>query len=1408
MPWSALSRFGGDADGDGRLDGKTPGWMGKLGVFPVVLEPSSEACTRPQSVHWLVDGAPLPRVDVRAGAPCRVVVGMQGEGSHTVVARTEPGVEQVADIQIDDRLVVTLGDSVASGEGNPQGPGDWLDPPCHRSAAAGFQQAARLLSEEKGQTSITFVSLACSGAKVTEGLINPYEGVAPDPSVGKYKPQVARLATIERARPSPPGRGSVDAVLVSAGANDVRFSKVVEACGLPGDCRRGQQDQVFSDLETLPANYDRLGEMLKTAAPGAPVLITEYFDPTRDVHGNFCRHSLAFTTEGEARWSFESLLRPLNAEVAAAAERNHWRYVGGIADDFQQHGYCAGAAERWVQILTGSLYDQGGVSGTLHPNLKGQLAIAQRLATALAGTLGLQPPPPAPAEEDGRPLWEQIGLAIGAVLAGLILLNPILLPMAIWTPVALVLGLAWLLWQLLVRLLRLLRPTNDDPAPGTAAAPKVPTLPSPQSPWQLLALGGAVVALLVLAVLTAGFVGSVILWLRFWSSHLPADQSVDAVSKSELVATGTQALAIFVVLGLLAVGLAWLLDAKGQWVRATRRGLLVIAVVELIAAVLIGDFRRSQALQVAAGLVVGALLVHFLVDRALELNPNIRSKAPGRDLIAWLRRLTDQVYQGLRTNFWRELPKRLLMAAPFALLLLAVVESFRANGPDRKIFVVAPLLVAAAFFVAPWGLADKGTATKETPGKDKETPTKKSPELRGLEAARIALAIAALTSIAVLLTRDAVWLAGTAAVAVVLALFCLSIAAASKQRFAPYALAILVSIPLFGAAATLLRGIDSPELQPVAAILKSGTPVCGVYIGESDGKLWIGHLTLDDRGSVRRPRRGNITSIDSDRIAERVIGPLEPVARAQVRAVDLRDQLLNEHGDKRLNRRSPTCDPPEPAPKVAQSWQRRLAERYQPQLILDRQDGFWPIPVKTLFSMQDRRAAICREVAPGDNNCLRLGTQGQFPWAGGQGEGLDYPAADTHIGEQHDLMVDALGSADPDSTATEYFLVSGGKLGGNRPITIQYWFFYSYNYLRVANQLLTGGFHEGDWESVSVLVSAKTLRARYVWMNRHSNAEGRAFPWDDNAMAKVGDHPTIFVARGSHASYESCGQQTRKVAPYHLVDDRPTCNDSRQLHLVPEATPLTDLSHVAWGCWGGHFGHRLGGRAYEKIPSLIDDAPLSPLWQQNFGGVHAEPCLGVNDPGNRDGPGEEVVKESTGVPARLRDGAGTLDPAVDGCADWENPPTAGTYMVACDQDALTAYLASGLEDTGTAAVRIDDAKASGPDVGEPTLPAVRRDPAGVYFDNWRITAANPDTVTLFASCIQGDRIVDAHFSGVRLVPNQPLHLLDRGPGGQWRLADDDGAVVAVTSPSISQLKKDKLADTPPPPGQTLACGGD
>ncbi len=140
----------------------------------------------------------------------------------TFAARTEIGwtEPETKTITLKDYLIVSLGDSFASGEGSPDvWPDGWQDDVCHRSARSGQALFAEELEASDDRTSVTFLSFACSGAKISTGLLFPQSksDVIVDPQIEAFAQQIY-------------GRSYVDALLVSAGGNDAGFSSVVKVC--------------------------------------------------------------------------------------------------------------------------------------------------------------------------------------------------------------------------------------------------------------------------------------------------------------------------------------------------------------------------------------------------------------------------------------------------------------------------------------------------------------------------------------------------------------------------------------------------------------------------------------------------------------------------------------------------------------------------------------------------------------------------------------------------------------------------------------------------------------------------------------------------------------------------------------------------------------------------------------------------------------------------------------------------------------------------------------------------------------------------------------------------------------------------------------------------------------------------
>lgn len=180
------------------------------------------------------------------------------------------------DAKVKDILILGLGDSFASGEGNPDIPvaldenhrsqnlypartnGDvsgsaiWLDQLCHRSLYSHQLRAALQIGIENPHGAVTFMGYSCSGASVDKGILGPqsYVEFVSDPNNrnadsrvqasygGKKDSQLywalRELCKVDLAKdngiwvcPDQQFRRKVDFVFLSIGGNDVGFANLV-----------------------------------------------------------------------------------------------------------------------------------------------------------------------------------------------------------------------------------------------------------------------------------------------------------------------------------------------------------------------------------------------------------------------------------------------------------------------------------------------------------------------------------------------------------------------------------------------------------------------------------------------------------------------------------------------------------------------------------------------------------------------------------------------------------------------------------------------------------------------------------------------------------------------------------------------------------------------------------------------------------------------------------------------------------------------------------------------------------------------------------------------------------------------------------------------------------------------------
>ncbi len=407
IQWSMPERFGPDADADGRID------------FPNTTAYVHNRLTG-------CDPCPLPRFAVRIETdPGTIPVRMfswtifgsmldeplQLHGTEPVVDTTLPeGVYRVdltasvetpwgvfplgasSSITVNDLLVVTIGDSYAGGEGNPevrrQGSeleqwGDGGDEAAvlghiraHRSTVAWPARTALALEQADPHSSVTFISTAASGDRVDNGILVPSR-FSPEAQID----QVAALI----------GNRQIDVLLVQEGGNSIGFTRVVRAL-VEADplfdpvCYHLMVDQAFASvrdgnwgrgtslqfnlpfdwscnpavggsgvqlpgLDGLDDTMDRLADGLSRFDIGRVVLVG-YPDPTgAGAQGERCREIVGDVTppvhfheisREEGELGVSEVVEPLNAALEAAAAEHGWLFVGGIAEAFSAgHGYCA-----------------------------------------------------------------------------------------------------------------------------------------------------------------------------------------------------------------------------------------------------------------------------------------------------------------------------------------------------------------------------------------------------------------------------------------------------------------------------------------------------------------------------------------------------------------------------------------------------------------------------------------------------------------------------------------------------------------------------------------------------------------------------------------------------------------------------------------------------------------------------------------------------------------------------------------------------------------------------------------------------------------------------------------------------------------------------------------------------------
>lgn len=416
----------------------------RVNLFLTLNGTRLKQCASGDRWRWTVTPPAGARVITRSPiVGCTPKIDVSALGTYRVRAENQKDDQQVpaagpARVVAEDLLIVGIGDSNGSGEGNPA----FQVRRCARGVTSYQFQVAEFIEHQDDHSSVTFVFAACSGASIAHLTRTPFRGtVANERSpLSPQLDQVARAIAGQKGVPGQPATSrEVDATLVSIGVNDLSFGPVLKTCVAFGiadlagrllteggvqltncadarisarfDSRNGVYDLAFPRLPgtslrsvvagfqmALPGRYGELGTALRRSPTAAGVgglgvrrmsrvFFTQYPDFSGNDSGGICD---TLGSAAVAKWRPETWqwLRDQSAELNENVRRGATAINASTviipAGVWATHGYCA--TDSWfVPVL--SAVGKGDPTGPFHPNATGHTVSAGFNARAVCRAL-------------------------------------------------------------------------------------------------------------------------------------------------------------------------------------------------------------------------------------------------------------------------------------------------------------------------------------------------------------------------------------------------------------------------------------------------------------------------------------------------------------------------------------------------------------------------------------------------------------------------------------------------------------------------------------------------------------------------------------------------------------------------------------------------------------------------------------------------------------------------------------------------------------------------------------------------------------------------------------------------------------------------------------------------------------
>ncbi|MBK9103298.1 MAG: hypothetical protein IPL92_01680 [Saprospiraceae bacterium] len=311
-------------------------------------------------------------------------------------------------IELKNIVIACLGDSYASGEGNPDFDGlagsddqaycnnittvqtlegkksdfvelaqapRWFEIAAHRSMKSGYALAARYIEETDPHSVVTFINLAVSGAEIQNGLLQPQKD-----RLWMRKGQLGYLEELV-------GTHTIDLLLLSIGGNDIGFSDLLTEATL-GGTDLNDVAKYIRRIVAMDDSYYALNLFMNDRLRIKKILIAEYpthlfsndknipIINTNEFTCELFANSTGFLTiDAQELKNLNRIGEALQQSRIQIAQKLGWLYAGGIADKFRNHGYCSAEdGSYWIKASY-SCTNQGDTRGTMHPNQKGHAVV-------------------------------------------------------------------------------------------------------------------------------------------------------------------------------------------------------------------------------------------------------------------------------------------------------------------------------------------------------------------------------------------------------------------------------------------------------------------------------------------------------------------------------------------------------------------------------------------------------------------------------------------------------------------------------------------------------------------------------------------------------------------------------------------------------------------------------------------------------------------------------------------------------------------------------------------------------------------------------------------------------------------------------------------------------------------------